>query len=92
MVYPSFYEGFGFPVVTALAHGRTVLARRSALLEEIAEHTDSRGRLIAFDAREHLTELLGRLLHGEGVPEMPLGRSRAGGVARTWRECSQGNG
>src|SRR5262249_5438286 len=32
VVFPSFYEGFGFPVVTALAHGKTLIARGSELL------------------------------------------------------------
>jgi glycosyltransferase involved in cell wall biosynthesis len=88
VVYPSFYEGFGFPIVTALARGRTVLARRSALLDELAEHCDGRGRLIAFDTREHLVELLGRLRDGEAVPEIPVGRAAAGAPARTWRDVA----
>jgi glycosyltransferase involved in cell wall biosynthesis len=88
IVYPSFYEGFGFPVVTALAHGRTVLARRSALLEELAGHCDGGGRLIPFDTREQLVDYLGRLLHGEAVPELPLGGARAGRPARTWRDVA----
>ena len=33
IVFPSFYEGFGFPIVTALAYGKTLIARRSDLLQ-----------------------------------------------------------
>jgi glycosyltransferase involved in cell wall biosynthesis len=77
VVFPSFYEGFGFPVVTALAYGRTVLARRSALLEEVAAQCDCRGRLVVFERREELAELIGWLVHGEPVPEHPLGLGRA---------------
>ena len=50
IVFPSFYEGFGFPIVTALAYGKTLIARRSDLLQEIAAHCGS-GRLIAFARR-----------------------------------------
>ena len=89
VVFPSFYEGFGFPVVTALAYGRTVLARRSALIEELAAQCNPHGRLVVFDRREELAELLGRLLHGETVPELPLGLGRANGRSRCWRDVAQ---
>jgi glycosyltransferase involved in cell wall biosynthesis len=90
IVYPSFYEGFGFPIVTALAYGRTVLARGSALLDEVAAQCDPhRGRLVTFDRREDLVELLGRLIHGEPVPEHPLGSSVANGPPRAWRDVAQ---
>jgi glycosyltransferase involved in cell wall biosynthesis len=36
-VYPSLYEGFGFPVVEAMACGTPVLTSRSSSLVEIAE-------------------------------------------------------
>jgi len=36
-VYPSLYEGFGFPVVEAMACGAPVLTSRSSSLTEIAE-------------------------------------------------------
>jgi glycosyltransferase involved in cell wall biosynthesis len=89
VVFPSFYEGFGFPVVTALAYGRTVLARRSALVEELAARCDPHGRLVVFERREELVELLGRLVHGETVPEVPLGLGRTNGRSRCWRDVAQ---
>jgi len=85
VVCPSFYEGFGFPIVTALAYGRTVLARRSSLLEEIAARCGRRGRLVLFERREELVALLGKLVHGEGVPEYPLGLGLTNGQPETWR-------
>jgi glycosyltransferase involved in cell wall biosynthesis len=89
VVFPSFYEGFGFPILTALAYGRTVLARRSALVEELAGECDPRGRLVVFDRREELVELLGRLLHGEPVAEHPLGLHRTNGRPRCWQDVAR---
>lgn len=86
VVFPSFYEGFGFPIVTALAHGKTLVARRSQLLEEIAARC-STGRLIAFDRRDELVDILGRLLHGEAVPSEPLG-SAVTEKTRQWSDVA----
>ena len=87
VVFPSFYEGFGFPIVTALAHGKTLVARKSELLDEIAARC-STGRLIAFTRRDQLVDLLGRLLHGEAVQEEPLGTA-VSGIARRWSDVAR---
>lgn len=84
VIFPSFYEGFGFPTVTALAYGKTLIARRSELLDEIAAHCP-KGRLVAFKRRDELVGILGKLLHGEAVAEEQIG-ARASGRLRTWRD------
>jgi glycosyltransferase involved in cell wall biosynthesis len=89
VVVPSFYEGFGFPIVTALAYGRTVLARRSTLVEELAARSmDRGGSVVLFQTREELVEQLGRLVHGAAVHGVPLGRS-VDGAPRSWRHFAQ---
>ncbi len=89
VVFPSFYEGFGFPILTALGYRRTVLARRSALLSEVAAGCSPRGQLIGFETREELVRLLGRLRHGDTVATETLG---AAGADRptTWRDVAAG--
>jgi len=89
VVFPSFYEGFGFPSLTTLAYGRTLLARRSALLDEIAARCAPRGHVVPFDRREELVELIGRLLHGQDVPELPLGTALENGRPKSWRDVGQ---
>jgi glycosyltransferase involved in cell wall biosynthesis len=36
-VYPSLYEGFGLPVVEALAHGAAVITSAAGALSEVAQ-------------------------------------------------------
>jgi len=48
-VYPSLYEGFGLPVVEAMACGTAVLTSRSASLSEIAE-----GAALLVDPRDEV--------------------------------------
>jgi glycosyltransferase involved in cell wall biosynthesis len=89
VVFSSFYEGFGLPIVTALAYGRTLLARRSTLLEEIAARCAPRGRIVPFDRREDLVTLIGRLLHGEEVSGLPLGAALENGRPGSWQDVGK---
>jgi glycosyltransferase involved in cell wall biosynthesis len=89
VVFPSFYEGFGFPIVTALAYGRTVLARRSSLVEELAAHCVAHGRLLMFERRDELVDLVGRLVHGAPASDHPLGRALKNGAPRRWRDLAE---
>jgi glycosyltransferase involved in cell wall biosynthesis len=74
VVFPSFYEGFGLPVVNALAYGRTVVARDSALVREISEVYRGPGRLVVYDSEVDLIGRLSRLVHQRPVSEVHLAR------------------
>ena len=89
VVFPSFYEGFGFPILTTLAYGGTLLARRSTLLDEVAARCVPHGRIVPFDRRDALVELIGRLLHGESVPELPLGTALDRGQPLSWQDVGR---
>ena len=86
VVFPSFYEGFGFPVVTTLAYGGTLVARGSALLEEIAARCVPRGRIVPFARRDELVEVVGKILHGEDVAPQPLGSALEEGRPLSWQD------
>jgi glycosyltransferase involved in cell wall biosynthesis len=90
VVFPSFYEGFGFPILTTLAYGRTLVARDSALLREIACRCAPHGRIVPFARRDALVDVVGRLLHGEDVETVPLGTALENGRPMSWLDVARG--
>lgn len=73
MIFPSLAEGFGLPVVEALAHGKPVLARRLDVFEPL----EGRG-VTLFDAeiapRALADEIMGWL--GQGARQSPVTADR----------------
>jgi glycosyltransferase involved in cell wall biosynthesis len=86
VIYPSFYEGFGLPVLNALAYGRTVLARESALMHELAARYVGPGRLLLFEDEATLVDLLTRLVHGLAVTPVPF--APEGTPAHGWDQAA----
>jgi glycosyltransferase involved in cell wall biosynthesis len=90
IVFPSFYEGFGMPVVQGLAYGRTVVARRSPLWQEIAAQVQMPGRLVQFDSTASLVEAVGRTLAGHPLNSLPQGAALGAGQSPLrWQDCAQ---
>ncbi|HZQ53399.1 MAG TPA: glycosyltransferase [Bryobacteraceae bacterium] len=73
VVFPSLYEGFGFPVIRGLSYGRTVIARDSDLLREVAERYRGPGRLVGFRDSTELVDAVEGALGGGKLQEIPLG-------------------
>ena len=90
IVFPSFYEGFGMPVVQGLAYGRTVVVRQSSLWREILAHTQMPGDLVQFDSTVSLIEAVGRTLAGLPMDPSEQGVAlRAGESPMRWRDCAR---
>lgn len=83
IIFPSFYEGFGLPIVEGLSYGRTVLARASSLVDELAAEYRGPGRLLTFSTERELIRLLNELERGVSPQGRPLGQGRKGS-AWTW--------
>ncbi|MDQ2842601.1 MAG: hypothetical protein M3Y72_16480 [Acidobacteriota bacterium] len=91
IVFPSLYEGFGFPIVKGLSYNRTVIARTSELLFEIAAQYRGPGKLIEYSTPADLITAVGRILHGYEVPELSLGSGlQANESPKDWLAVARG--
>ncbi|MDH4065249.1 MAG: hypothetical protein OEW19_12680, partial [Acidobacteriota bacterium] len=79
VVFPSFYEGFGLPMVQGLSRGRTVVVRASQLVDELAARYRGPGRLVTFTTDRELVDVLNRLTRGDVPESVPLGTAPSAG-------------
>jgi glycosyltransferase involved in cell wall biosynthesis len=80
-VFPSIYEGFGFPLLEAMTHGVPVIAARSSSLPEIGGDA-----ALYFDPNnaQELVEQLRRILHDETLRRDLIARGRERAAQFRW--------
>lgn len=85
-VFPSLYEGFGFPVLEAMAVGVPVVAANASSLPEVAG--DAALLVDPHDA-EAWAEAMAHVLHDEDLREELVAKGRARAAAFSWEKCSR---
>ena len=85
LVYPSLYEGFGFPVAQAMAAGAPVLTANTSCLPEIA------GDAALFadpSSPAQLASELTRLLESKDLRRQLIERGRQRAQSFRWEICA----
>ena len=87
-VLPSLYEGFGMPVLEAMAHGVPVIATRAGALEQVVADA---GVLVDPDDDNALARAMESLLNDAAAASdlVARGRSRCVGPQFSWRNCAE---
>ncbi len=85
-VYPSMYEGFGMPVIEAMACGAPVITTRSSSLSEVAGDAAT---LIEPKNEIELSEALSKLLSDEQLRKDFSARSIKRAKEFTWENCAK---
>jgi glycosyltransferase involved in cell wall biosynthesis len=85
LAYPSLYEGFGFPVVQAMAAGVAVVTSNNSCLPEIAGDA---ALLVDPRSAGEITAALSRLLESESERAALARRGRARAERFRWERCA----
>ncbi|KWE61108.1 hypothetical protein WL76_03205 [Burkholderia ubonensis] len=75
LVFPSFYEGFGLPVLKAMSFGKPIIARDSALLEEIRTRVQPIDDIVPFSRKTELLRAVRAVL--DDAPALSATRTQA---------------
>jgi len=86
LVFPTWYEGFGFPILEAMWHGCPVITSHNGAMAEVA----GEAALLVDPARaEDIAEAMGRLLDDDTLSAELAERGRRHARTFTWDRCAE---
>jgi glycosyltransferase involved in cell wall biosynthesis len=83
--FPSLDEGFGIPVLEAMAHGIPVLTSNRSALPEVAGES---ALLVNPESTEEIRDALLRLMHDSGLRTLLAGKGRLRAQCFTWERAA----
>jgi len=83
-VLPSLYEGFGFPLLEAMAHGVPAIAARNSSMPEIGGPA-----ALYFESRDELVQQLQRVLTDADLRSTMIERGRARAAEFSWQRAGE---
>jgi glycosyltransferase involved in cell wall biosynthesis len=86
LVYPSLYEGFGLPVLEAMACGTPVITSNVSALPEVAGDA---ALLVDPADPDDIASAIGRLLEGQDLRKDLAVRGRARAASYSWKETAR---
>lgn len=86
LAFPSLYEGFGLPILEAMACGAPVVSSNTSCLPEVAEGA---AVLVAPEKTEELADALERTLSDGSLRADLRRRGRARAAQYTWRDAAE---
>ena len=86
LVFPTWYEGFGFPILEAMWHGCPVITSRGGAMGEVA---DQAALLVDPGADEEIAAAMERLLEDRLLRQDLVERGRAHAHTFTWGGCAE---
>lgn len=86
LIYPSHYEGFGLPLVEAMAAGCPVIAADTSCLPEVV---GDGGKVLPLDCPSLWAREAVALLGSEKAREKASNQARRRGQRFTWERCAQ---
>src|SRR6185369_4892103 len=81
-VLPSLYEGFGFPLLEAMAHGVPAIAAHNSSMPEIGGEA-----ALYFETGDELLQQLQRVLNDADLRHRMIERGRARAAEFSWRRA-----
>ena len=84
-VYPSFYEGFGFPVLEAMRLGCPVITANVSATPEVSGDA---ALLVAPNEYEEMANAMARIVEDQKLRQSLVSRGRDRGKEFTWDKCA----